>query len=549
LSELEKKQITSNKLIFFGLSFLIGVGLIFRFFYVTLDVPIVTDGYFSFIYGVKTAFEGALPFGYTVTNTGWANFLSLFFIFSDKTDPLQLMNIQRSLSIIISTVTVIPLFFLLRNFTNIKFSLIGSFLFVIEPRLMLISLEGLNFSLFMFLFILSLSLFLKKTSVTFFLSFTCIAFASLIRYEGIILLIPLTILYLTKFNDKKSLYRFLGMIFIASIILFSIGILRMDATSDYCDGNIFGTCGEDGVISNFLSIIIYVASVFQVENQTEETKAFFTKNENENNTTSSFSSFIIYGLTNLGKFFGLSLLPFFGFLIFFNIIMRIKNQNFSGIPFDWKTVFAFSGIMILPALFAFVRGIDEIRYILILIPVFCIVSVSFDNITMKKISRNHIMIIICIVAFALSIIFVEMEKRDSIHDVESFKISQHILSLTNVTNSFNQDGYIKNAILFKDWPELPNADPERGGKLENQQFVKISTGNFNDLTEMIDKSRENELKYIVVDANEKLFNELREKPDKYPFLKKIFDSKNYNYMNEFKIFEIDYQTFDLIKGK
>ena len=42
-----------------------------------------------------------LPIGYTVGNTGWANFLSLIFTFMEKTDPMHLMNVQRTTSIII----------------------------------------------------------------------------------------------------------------------------------------------------------------------------------------------------------------------------------------------------------------------------------------------------------------------------------------------------------------------------------------------------------------------------------------------------------------
>ena len=144
----EKKQ----SILFLGLILSFGLGI--RFYYFPIDIPIVTDGFFSFVYATKTIFEGGLPIGYAVTNTGWSNFLSLFFVFADTSDPLRLMDIQRTLSIVLSTLTVIPAFFIFRRFVDTRWVLFGSFLLVIEPRLLLMSLEGINYSLFFFLFVL-----------------------------------------------------------------------------------------------------------------------------------------------------------------------------------------------------------------------------------------------------------------------------------------------------------------------------------------------------------------------------------------------------------
>ena len=74
----------------FFLFLIIILGISIRFFYFPFEVPIVTDGYFSFIYSASTVFSGELPIGYTVGNTGWANFLSLIFSLMEKTDPMYL---------------------------------------------------------------------------------------------------------------------------------------------------------------------------------------------------------------------------------------------------------------------------------------------------------------------------------------------------------------------------------------------------------------------------------------------------------------------------
>ena len=72
---------------------------------------------------MKTIVEGNLPEGYLVTNSGWSNFLSFLFMFSDRTEPLHLMNIQRMSTIVISSLTAIPSFYLLKRFVDTKWAL------------------------------------------------------------------------------------------------------------------------------------------------------------------------------------------------------------------------------------------------------------------------------------------------------------------------------------------------------------------------------------------------------------------------------------------
>ena len=141
----------------FFLSLIIILGLSIRFYNFPSDIPIVTDGFFSFVYAVKTTFDGNLPAGYAATNTGWANVLSLIFWLVDKSDPMHIMNIQRITSIVISALTIIPAYAIFRKFTNSKLSLLGCILIVVEPRLLLISLEGINYTLYFFLFVSSIA--------------------------------------------------------------------------------------------------------------------------------------------------------------------------------------------------------------------------------------------------------------------------------------------------------------------------------------------------------------------------------------------------------
>ena len=540
----ELNYINSKKNIILYLGLILTLGLSLRFYYLPYDVPIATDGFYSFVYAAKTVFEGNLPIGYGTTNTGWANFLALFFSLSDTSDPFYLMQIQRSLSVILSSLTIIPAFFIFRKFVNVRWALFGCLLLIIEPRLLMSSLEGINYQLFFLLFVLVIALFLTKTKLTLFLSFGCIACATLVRYEGLLLLIPLSTMYFLKFKDKKSVVKFLGMIFIVIIILAPISVLRIQATENLCYETSFGVrCGSDGfthdilVGQRFLSHTLNAA----LGQEVSETAIYLFNENNEktDNYAVLFVNKIIVSFSALLKFIGLALIPYFAFFVLYNIILRIKNKKSIKLDWDKKMIVFTASIMFLPALYAYMRGIEEIRYVLIIIPLVCILSISWTNSISEKISKNlGVIIILMVLVLISSIIFIEFEKRDSIHDRESFLISQKIVELTNMTNSFHQSGYVKTAVLSSSWPVLPEAS--QNGK-PIHVFQKVSTNDYDDLAEFIIDSRKYDLRYLVVDEDNELFAALRINPTVYPYLIKIFDSDEVGYKNHFMIYEIDYK--------
>ena len=530
----ELNHINSKKNIILYLVLIITFGLGLRFYYFPYDVPIVTDGFFSFVYAMKTVFDSSLPIGYTTTNSGWSNFLSLFFVFSNTSDTLHLMDIQRTLSIILSTITIIPAFIIFRRFADIRWALFGSFLLAVEPRILLISLEGINYSLFFFLFVLTIALFLKKTDNSLFLSFACIACATLVRYEGLLLLIPLSIMYFLKFKDKRSIARFLGMIFVLIIILVPIASIRMEATENLCYETYFGIiCGQDGFSPNILGAMQFIEKYVISETPDVDDTAY-TKT-----SVSVPDKFMYLRLSNLVKFLGLSLIPFFIFFMILRFGIFIKNIKFPKLDFDKVTILLVTCIMLLPAIYAYGRGIEEIRYVLIIIPILCILSISGISLISFKISKNNgTLIVLIMLIMASSIIFIEFEKRDSTHDRESFLVSQKIVELTNVTNTFHQSGYVKTAVLSSNWPALPEAG--QNGKLVSV-FQKISTKNYHDLEEFIVDSEKSGLKYLVIDKDNELFTDLHVNPAKYPYLVKKFDSDDFDYTNQFSIYEIKYE--------
>jgi len=341
-------------------------------------------------------------------------------------------------------------------------------------------------------------------------------------------------MFFVKFKGKKTIWKFLGIIFVLTIILVPISILRIQATEEYCHDSVFGVnCGKDGIISNLLDRLTSIND--KVIGIPDEDDPIYNTN------SSMIEHFLFLSISYLVKFLGLVLVPFFIFFVILRIVLFIRKRKL-GLDFDQKVILSTTCIMLLPAIYAYGRGIEEVKYVLIIIPIVCILSISGLKLVSDKIFKNRNLLIISIVAvLILSIMFIESEKRDVVHNYESLLIGQEIIKKTSTINSFNQDGYMKAASLINSWPELPNHNEK--GKLE-QEFIKIRTSNYDNVLDLIIDSKKYGLKYLVIDQDDEIFYELRKNPTNYPYLDKKFDSKDYGYTNNFKIYEINYRILE-----
>ena len=143
--------------------FVIGlIGLIIRFYYFPFNLPIIDDGIDYFSYAVVTSQQGQLPVNWGLSNNGWPVFLSYFFSIFNSQNFLEFTYLQRSLTIIISVLTIIPVYFLCKRFVNKKIAVIGAALFILDPRIIINSLLGITEPTYILLGTISLFLFLSK---------------------------------------------------------------------------------------------------------------------------------------------------------------------------------------------------------------------------------------------------------------------------------------------------------------------------------------------------------------------------------------------------
>ena len=69
-------------------------------------------------------------------------------------------------------------------------------------------------------------------------------------------------------------------------------------------------------------------------------------------------------------------------------LLFIKNIKFPKLDFDKVTILLTTCIMLLPAVYAYGRGIEEVRYALVAMPLICILSIYWTNIISEKISKG-----------------------------------------------------------------------------------------------------------------------------------------------------------------
>ena len=144
MSEKVKKNI-------FLLGLIVVSAFLIRIYFGNFEVPVIFDAFGYFSLATDISVNSQLPTNYSIGNNGWPIFLgSLFSIFEFDT-VLEYMQMQKILTVILSTFTIIPVYFLCRRFFSDKLSVVGAIIFAFEPRIILNSSLGITEPLYILL--------------------------------------------------------------------------------------------------------------------------------------------------------------------------------------------------------------------------------------------------------------------------------------------------------------------------------------------------------------------------------------------------------------
>ena len=508
--------------------FLIGIGiigLIIRLYYFPFDLPITHDSIDYFSYAVVTSQQDHLPVDWGLTNNGWPIFLSFFFSIFEPQKFLELTYLQRFLSIIISVLTIIPVYFLCSRFVKKEFAVIGAALFVLEPRIIINSLLGITEPAYLLLGIISLFLFLSKRPTVILISFFTLALCSTIRYEGFLLLFPFLMIFFIRFRKDE---RIIQKIFLA-IGIFFITIAPM--TFAYYEAT-----GEEGIITPIFGGGMAYLLTHVIQGIPDYDDAIYGVNSEDNVLT-----FVSLGIINTIKYFGWVLIPTFLLFIPIGVILLFQKRDYKTF-----TIILFGITMLIPAFYAYGRGIEDTRYLYMLFPILCIIS----SLTIKKISEkfkkeNLILITIVIGIILSSVIFLDYKKIDRDHEIESYLIAKDITSIAGGINHYSPGGkYIHITEIENSWPIIPLPSQEENYN-QSWDIKKISPREYSSLKDYIKNSNEKGLTHIVIrERNDvEFFNDIFYHEEKYPYLIKKYDSLDHGFNLQIIMYEIDYKIF------
>ena len=492
-----------------SLLILCSVGLFLRLYYFPYGVPLILDALTAhFFYATDVSILGHLPSNYPPTiSSGWPVFLAFFFTIFRFDNAVDYMTLQRLISISLSTLTTIPVYFLCRRFFDRPYAIIGAALFALEPHVIQNSLLGLTEPLYIFLVASSLALFFSSNNKMIYGSFSIVGLATIVRAEGLFLFLPLCIMYIIphKKESKK----------IAKIIV---------------------------VISIFLLTLLPM-TVFRSQVQTSSSVVDRVLMETDNIMTPGGHggrAFTFSAVESYIKLTGWALIPIFIFFVPTGIFFIFKKRDSD------KTVVIITMIsMMIPVFYAFSFAPDP-RYIYPLFPLFCILSIFTVKRVAPNLNRNIFLIFIIGGILLSSSVFLDLKKYDYEHQREAYDIARYVTSVAKGVNEYYpEDSYIQPAEIPDKWPALKSSIPSK-------TLVIGNTKDYDSIERYIEVGKKLGLTYLVLDGNEKrppYLNEIFLHGKKYPYLVNVYDSQDHGYKYHVKIYKIDYDRFySTIKG-
>jgi len=198
--------------------------------------------------------------------------------------------------------------------------------------------------------------------------------------------------------------------------------------------------------------------------------------------------------------------------------------------------------MILPALYAYGRDMQETRYLFILFPMLCVISAYGLNLTKKLLNEKYILAILAVIVLS-SFLLLDYSQPDYVFQQEIYLVTKNIVNDATGVNSYYGSGFLKVATLEQNWPKSLPLDEI--GK-NTYPTARISSEGFETLEGYIHDSRDNGLSHIVLSENNRssFLDDVFINYENYSYLKKTFDSSNYNFENKIIILKIDYSIFD-----
>jgi 4-amino-4-deoxy-L-arabinose transferase-like glycosyltransferase len=500
------------------------IGLIFRLFYYDETIPLNMDALFYFMYSVDITSIGKLPENYDIAKPGWSYLLGVVFSIFNFEYTMQYMQLQKLLSISISSLTVFPLFFLIKKFSQSKYALLGVLIFAVEPRIIQNSLSGNAESIFIFFIVTTILLFLNKNNKIIYLSFLFAGIATIIRPEGLFLFIGISISYIIRFRKTQFVipkYIFALIIFILILTPVILHKEQEGMNDTVFQRAYFTLLGDD----NYKETII----TLEVDSSQKNDSIFIS-------TTEQFL-----------KYLGWILIPLFIILAPIGFVLFFKNFNTEKL-----TIIILTISMTMPALYAYSLPLLELKYLYFLFPMFCIFATFSLKPIFEKFKRNNILFLIFFILILSSSILFTDYKFDYQKEHEAVIIAEYVVKNTKVINSYYPESrHILGIQIVDNWKNLQEffQNNESIPKVNNViEFKKesiitfVNPNNYQTLDSFLNNSENKKITHLILDGSNSqpdFLIEIFYDEQKYDFIEKIYDSKDNNLEYHVKIFQVN----------
>jgi 4-amino-4-deoxy-L-arabinose transferase-like glycosyltransferase len=464
---------------------------------------------------------------------------------------MDYINIARTLSIVISIISIYPMYLLGRRFFDEKFALCAAGFFAFIPHLNFHASSGYSEPLFLLTLILSAYFILKKNSNLSYLSFATLSALWYIHWSGIIFFIALSlILFLNNKKSKKLFFKYLLCIGIFVLIASPMLVHRYEQYGD----PLFFSQSSAVFTGNPAAILA---------DNTKNLNYSYQDYIRENGISQFIYTFILLGISNiLGTIFQISL-PYLIVFLPFGILFSFRafDQNKNLIRSNWILIL----IPIISMIYYFGVWPDK-RLLYQLFPFLIIFSIiplqrvivyglstfSFSN------KQKHVFLLgIFVIIILLSSTFALRYEQLNDQILESEKIEFAEILMHDFEGKILDAGYTLEGLHYVKLSNPPEIFKNSRVNLDmnildgNQKLVegKIFASN---IDEFMTESKKYNMKYISISKNGMegtkfwypYLLDLYDDEQKYNFLKKVFDSSKEGYQKfNVKIFEINYNSY------
>ena len=498
-----------SKRVFFSLLVIGTIGLSIRILFLHTEIPINSDNFLYFRSAIDQNM-GYFSETHNIANDGWPYFLSLFFKIIPSNNFMDYMALQKFLTIGISVLTIIPIYFLSKQFVGKKFAVLSSAIFIFEPRIAQNSLFGITEPLYIMAITISLALIFNKKYYVQYISFAILSFAILIRSEGLFLLPIFFVIFIlrSRKNRKIFFHLFIILIIITSILL-PVSIIR----SEYL--------GNDGMTARISGGIDHISK---------------TSDGNQN----QIFSIVINGIINMLKFLAWSQIPYLIFFVPIGLILFIKTGN----KYE-KSLILVAISALIPTIYPYSFASD-VRWIFPLYPIFCIMSVYSMRYFLQKTTKPKcITIVIFSLIIISSIFYLDWKDIDQSRELELYNLALEISSKTSMVNVYYPESSYLNVVGLTKVEKFPIPTNEYLEKNIEQYWYNETDS----IIDVIQHGKEVGLTHLIIDDNQnrpQFVKDVLIDENNFPYLIKEFDSLDHNYKYELRIYKIDYEEFGLM---